>query len=50
MKSKDDKIKETLCLCEIHIRIEAERKSTIPCLGHGKGCICTERIENDKAK
>jgi hypothetical protein len=48
MKSKDEKIEETPCLCEVHLRLDKERKSTLPCLGHGEGCPCYKKPEKVK--
>ena len=50
MKRKAEEIKESTkpCVCEIHIKMDLERKSTIPCIGHGKGCICYEKAQQLK--
>jgi hypothetical protein len=36
------------CNCEVHLHVEAEepKKPHIPCVGHGEGCPCTEKLKN----
>lgn len=43
---KAEEIKdERPCMCEVHIKMDKERNSAIPCIGHGKGCPCTLLLE-----
>lgn len=41
-----------ICNCELHIRVEASEpnKPHIPCVGHGEGCPCTERLNKEAAE
>lgn len=52
MKRNNKKIVENKnsksCVCEIHIRMDKERTSAIPCIGHGKDCPCTILLEETK--
>lgn len=50
MNIKDKKIeeKEKPCQCETHIKMDALRKDPIPCVGHGEGCPCTEKLLLEK--
>lgn len=40
------------CDCEMHLRKEAAEpnKPWIPCIGHGEGCPCTEKLKNENQK
>ena len=50
MKRNTKKVEEIRddkpCMCEVHIKMDKERNSAIPCIGHGKGCPCTELLLN----
>lgn len=35
------------CMCRVHLTLEAGKKDAIPCIGHGKGCPCTEKAIHD---
>ena len=34
------------CVCRVHLSYEKE--GSIPCVGHGLGCPCTEKMEAAK--
>lgn len=38
--SKTNEPLEPPCMCSVHMRLEPDK----PCLGHGKGCPCTEYV------
>jgi hypothetical protein len=47
MKRDSNKREEKPCECDVHLRNEAGSEKAIPCLGHGEGCPCTEKLKNE---
>lgn len=45
-KIVEEKVIEKPCMCETHIKMDKERSSALPCVGHGIGCPCTELLLN----